>query len=163
MANDERIPLEARDFYGIRPLSGVQQTPPFRLPSDEVGPAPPVFGAGNINLSNRPEVRNPDGSVSTVRSMSANIDGHEVLMPTVSDDARIMSDDEAIQQYLKTGKNLGMFNTPADADSYAQQLHMRQSTLPVTNPVPDKGRDEDRLQRARIGGRKPARKRRAIP
>ena len=152
MANDERVPLEARDFYGIRPLTGVQQTPPFRLPSDEVGPAPPVFGAGNINLSNRPEVRNPDGSVSTVRSMSANIDGREVLMPTVSDDARIMSDDEAVQQYLKTGKNLGIFDTVPAADAYAKQLHERQSTLPLTNPVPDKSK-----------GRRPARKRRAIP
>lgn len=26
------------DFYGIRPLAGAQQTPPMRLPTDQVGP-----------------------------------------------------------------------------------------------------------------------------
>lgn len=142
----------ASGFYGTPPLAGVQTTPPFRLADDAAGPAPPVFGAGNINLSNRPAVLNPDGSVSTVRSMSANIDGHEVLMPTVSDDARLMSDDEAIQQYLKTGRNLGTFDTVPEADAYAKQLHERQSTLPVGHTVP-----------AAHKGDRPKRKRRAVP
>lgn len=81
---------------------------------------------GNIDLNNRPRVRNPDGSISTVRSMSANFDGREVLLPTVSDDGRLLSDSEAIDLYRRTGRNLGTFDSPASATAYAEQLHRDQ-------------------------------------
>jgi len=138
MLAKQRDPMGTRISQpGLQPLSEYTNRQPMAFrPPGEAGPAPPVFGAGNINLSNRPEVLNPNGDVSTVRSMSANIDGREVLMPTVSEDGRIMSDDEAVRQYIKTGLNLGIFKTPADADAYAKQLHERQSTLPLANPMP---------------------------
>ena len=41
------------------------------------------FGFGNIDLTSRPSFRNADGSISTVGSASYNIDGKEVLLPTV--------------------------------------------------------------------------------
>lgn len=85
--------------------------------------------AGNIDLTKRPVVRNADGSISTVRSMSANFDGQEVLIPTVSDDGRIMSDDEAIQTFMRTGRHLGKFATPDAATSYAQRLHEQQAQM----------------------------------
>jgi hypothetical protein len=95
----------------------------------DVAPAG-LIAKGNINLADRPVVKNADGSKSTVRSMSFQDDsGHEVLVPTVSDDGRIMSNEEAIQQYYKTGKMLGVFQSPDDATAYGQTLHTQQEAL----------------------------------
>jgi hypothetical protein len=86
---------------------------------------------GNIDLLHRPVVKNEDGSISTVRSMSTEIGGKEILLPTVSEDGKILSDDEAVKQYLKTGKHLGIFDNPDHATSYAQNLHKSQEKLYV--------------------------------
>lgn len=84
---------------------------------------------GNIDLKNRPRVKNPDGSISTVRSMSTNIEGREVLLSTVSDDGRLLSDQEAIDAYRQSGKHLGIFDSPENATAYAEQLHNDQAAL----------------------------------
>lgn len=85
-------------------------------------------GRGNIPLYGRPRVKNADGSISTVRSMSFNDNGKEVLVPTVSTDGRIMTDEEAIATYHRTGQHLGMFQTPEEATRYAKQLHSEYET-----------------------------------
>ena len=96
--------------------------------------------SGNINLQNRPRVKNPDGSISTVRSIGVNIDGQEVLLPTISDDGRIMSPDEAIAQYRATGKHLGKFGSQAESDAYGQSLHKEQEKMISTPPeIPEEG------------------------
>lgn len=113
----------AKIFSGV---SAVQQSNPMQG----------MVQRGNINLNNRPIVQNPDGTVSTVRSMSINVDGKEVLIPTVSDDGRIMSEQEAIDQFRRTGKNLGVFNSIDDANRYAQQLHEQQASMVAQQTAP---------------------------
>jgi hypothetical protein len=86
-----------------------------------------VIEPPNINLSNRPIVKNPDGSISTVLSKSFNIDGNEVLLPTISDAGKKLTDQEAIALYRKTGKHLGVYNDVASANSAAQATHEQQA------------------------------------
>jgi hypothetical protein len=85
-----------------------------------------VVESGNIDLNARAVVKNPDGSFSTEQSFSVNMDGKEVLLPRVSPTGRVMSQEEAVQEYLRTGKHLGKFESPDAANSYADHLHKRQ-------------------------------------
>ena len=91
------------------------------------------YGRGNIDLYNRPILQNEDGSISTVESFSTNIDGEEVLLPTISRDSKgraiRISEDEAIEKYLKDGKYLGKFKTPQAATQYAEWLHHDQEVV----------------------------------
>lgn len=85
------------------------------------------YGVGNIDLYNRPQYRNADGSISTVDSTSFNIQGKEVLLPSVwMKDGRAYrsSDgDEILQHFYDTGEFLGVFDTVDAANSYAEKLH----------------------------------------
>jgi hypothetical protein len=84
---------------------------------------------GNIDLANRPIVKNTDGTISTIRSMSFNDGQQEVLVPTISDDGKELSPNQAIQQYLSSGRHLGKFSTPDSATKYAKQLHDQQERM----------------------------------
>lgn len=110
--------------HGITGRSGA----PLRPNADFENPAG-LIERGNIDLAKRPVVKNPDGSISTVRSMGINMDGREVLIPTVSDDGRIMDEGEAVETFRRTGKHLGMFDTPDNSTAYAQRLHQQQERM----------------------------------
>jgi hypothetical protein len=69
--------------------------------------------------------------------MSFNEDGQEVLIPTVATDgSRVLSDQEAIEQYRKTGQSLGKFDTAEHATAYARQLHEAQARNMPGQPTP---------------------------
>lgn len=105
-------------------------TPNVQLPSKG------LVAPGNINLNNRPSVRNADGSISTVRSISYQNDaGQEVLIPTVSNEGRVMSNEEAIKYWGQKGQNLGVFDTPENATAYAEALHESQAQQYTNQPV----------------------------
>jgi len=82
---------------------------------------------GNLDLTSRPQVLNDDGTISTVRTISIEQDGQHILIPTVTEDGRIVSDDEAVAIYEQTGKHLGVFATDDAATAYAHALHEDQA------------------------------------
>jgi GNAT superfamily N-acetyltransferase len=126
---------------------------------------------GNVDLFGQPKVKNPDGSTSTVDSIGVNIDGQELLLPTVTPDGRhFRTAQEAIDEYKRTRRHLGVFATQAAADAAGQQLHedyaagkfeRRPGTPPAVGTVPgndpayglsgNADREGDRLQAAVTG------------
>lgn len=127
---DANDPAQAIDG-AARLLSNYQQKAGMGAPM-YVAPGAPTQGmarAGNIDLTRRPIAKNADGNISTVRSMSFEEDGKEILVPTVSPDGKILSNDAAIDLYHKTGQHLGVFNNESQATAYAKSLHEQQAAF----------------------------------
>ena len=98
------------------------------------------YGAGNIDLYDRPQYRNANGSISTVDSKSYNIDGQEVLLPTVwnrnGTPYHSSNDEEILQRYRDTGEYLGKFSTVEEANDYAEKLRLEQQERYPSSSLP---------------------------
>ncbi len=79
-----------------------------------------MISAGTIDLLTKP-------SSASVHTTTINQDGHEYLVPMVSDDGKVLTNDEAIATFRQTGKHLGVFNSPEAANSYASVLQKQQA------------------------------------
>lgn len=116
----------ARMFGVVGPLHELSIGEIQRRMAAPAGPPLPaakgLLAPGNIDLAHRVVVHNRDGSVSTIRSMSFEEDGREILVPLLDPSGKLMSEDQAIRRYKTTGEHLGIFKSPADATAYAKAL-----------------------------------------
>lgn len=79
---------------------------------------------GNIDLQNRPKIKNADQSESTVRTITTEIDGKTILLPTVIN-GKIVSNQEAVEHYKKTGEHMGKFKDEEAANEYDKIIHQQ--------------------------------------
>ena len=98
------------------------------------------YGAGNIDLTKRDTgLYDESGNLMTVKSMSFEEDGKEILVPTVVNRGGKwveLSDEEAIDWYHKTGEYLGKFDTVSEANAYAEKLHLEQEQMYANSSRP---------------------------
>ena len=90
------------------------------------------YGKGNVDLYNRPILKNADGTISTVDSVTFQFDDKFIVLPTIVRDAngnpvRLENDEDIVAHYVKTGEYLGEFDTQEEADAYAVKLHSAQA------------------------------------
>jgi hypothetical protein len=143
----------AKAYFGSKPgdrkqalekfLSGVRKQSGKQNIYMSTNTAPGMKESGTLDVANRPVVRNADGSVSTEYSFSRNDPKKnlEVLVPSVvngkfmtptgekppeGSPAEKAMFDAAWGHYQNTGEHLGAFDTPENADNYANWLHTRQ-------------------------------------
>ena len=91
-----------------------------------------LVAKGNIDLSKRKPVPMKNGEYATIRSISIPVSdqdpkGHQVIIPTVHPSGKLLTDQEAIVEYLHTGAHLGIAKNIRDAEKYAQWLHLQEA------------------------------------
>jgi hypothetical protein len=101
-------------------------------PEPNAGPPVTLVSAGNIDLSKRKPVKLQDGMFATIRSISIPVsdsrpNGNQVVIPTISPTGKVLSDQEAIVEYVKTGRHLGIAKNIPDAIKFAKWLHLQEA------------------------------------
>ena len=103
----------------------VSSPPMFTTPSYDPSTTPGRIKPGNLDITNRPNVFNADGTISTMRTGTGTveIDGKEVaiLYPTISPEGKQWTNKEAQANALKD--NFGIFDTEDNAQQYDRVFH----------------------------------------
>jgi hypothetical protein len=101
--------------------------------NDSSGSYQPPQSSGSAASDLHQEYANHPAKVNPYpSSFSTEIDGKEVLLPVLRPDGTTMSEDDAVNQYIETGKALGHFGSPEEADQFAESRAPRQKvTLPA--------------------------------
>lgn len=91
-----------------------------------------LVAPGNIDLTKRKPVLLNNGQYATIRSISIpvsdqNPTGHQVIIPTISMAGKPLTEQEAIVEYVHTGKHLGIAKNIADAVTFARWLHRQEA------------------------------------
>jgi hypothetical protein len=107
-------------------------------PAEAAAPVDP--NAATLDPLEQKPVQNDDGSISTVRTIGVEDQGKEVNIPTVpAEGGRVMSDAEARQRYVETGKHLGKFDTVEQAGAAAEKLHQDEAARISEQPKGQQG------------------------
>lgn len=86
--------------------------------------------AGNIDLNARPVLKNPDGTISTVESITFQEQGGlYVNIPTITPEGNRINNEDAIRLYYLTGQHLGKYRSEQSASQAAERLSARQADM----------------------------------
>jgi hypothetical protein len=66
--------------------------------------------------------------------MGVGFDDGQYLIPRVSQAGALMSPESAIEEFLRTGQHLGIFDTPEASTAYGKRLSAAQAERPPLTP-----------------------------
>ena len=98
----------------------------LELPLENVGDGRYVLKAGDgvvvgLPAHNKPILKNPDGSISTERTITVEAGGKHFVLPTIVNGKQV-SEDEAVRQWQSgSHQAVGSFGTAAEANAFAQK------------------------------------------
>lgn len=92
-----------------------------RTPAGNAPQAPPTAGAFSAPIdTSRPMLDNQDGSFSTERTITVEMDGKHFLLPTIVNGKQVSEDDAVNLFKAGTNKPVGVYGSAAEADAAAK-------------------------------------------
>jgi hypothetical protein len=86
------------------------------------------YGDRPIDTS-RPILRNPDGSIATEESATFDVDGDQVVIPTIVQGRRMPPRDALRETLAGRNPEVGVFKDPVEAEDYAVKRSKRIGAL----------------------------------
>lgn len=129
--------------YASPEPSAQQSQPSSKVTEGDVSQFQESYGTGKLKnfekRLNQPEknIQNEDGTTSTHKMMSANVDGKEIALPTIVEiDGKLkeLSINEAIDHALRTGE-YKEFKTQEEAQAYAEGGYKKGTKLDRQNQI----------------------------